>query len=366
MSSRCAKLWPMIMGCAAYRDGHLIQDGHEGVPSPITGPKGATVATATPSLGSHHADNHDVDRITTCATAAAAEGGFVWIGLLDPTEAELATIGRAFDIHPLALEDAQTSWERPRVDINSQTLTVVMQPARYDEVHEIVEFGQITILAGPDYLIAVRHGNAIQPTDIRQAMESDPAWLAQGPGAVLHAMIDRVVESYGPVIAGVTDDVEEVEAQVFSDHRSSPTQRIYELKREVIQFAKAVGPLVGILRELSTADHPLISHELQKYFSDIGDDAQLFADQTTTQRDLLTSALQANMTEVSLKQNEDMRRISAWGAILAVPTMISGVYGMNFNNMPELQTNYGYFIVIGVMATASASLYFYFKKIGWL
>lgn len=334
----------MLMGCTAYRNGRPVHIGS------------TAGETVTP----------DIERIGLVAKAASEEGTFAWIGLLEPSDLELRTVGDAFAIHPLAIEDAQARWERPRMDVGDETLTVVMQPTRYDQVKEIVEFGQLTILVGPNYIIAVRHGNTLRPVDIRQAMERQPEWLAQGPAAVLHEIIRKVVESYGPVIEGVTDDVEEVEAEVFSDHRGSPTKRIYELKREVIQFAKAVGPLENVLKELSSIDHPLIGHELQKYFSDIGDDARLIADQTTTQRELLTSALQANMTEVSLQQNEDMRRISAWGAILAVPTMISGVYGMNFQNMPELNTTYGYFIVVSLMVAASTSLYLYFKKIGWL
>lgn len=332
------------MGCAAYRKGERVAFTADGIDS----------RSAAPCS------------IREAAEAAADVDTFAWVGLFDPTEDELTQIGEAFDIHPLALADAAAGQERPRMDVGSQTLTVILHPASYDDSAEIVHFGQIAILAGPDYLIGVRHGNTMRPVDIRTAMEASPEWLAQGPGAVLHAMIHKVVESYGPVIAGITDDIEEVEAEVFSDERNDPTQRIYELKREVIQFSKAVGPLVNVLRELSTLDHPLVSHELQKYFSDIGDDARLIAEQATTQRELLTSALEANMTQVGIRQNEDMRRISAWGAILAVPTLFSGVYGMNFAHMPELNFHYAYFIALAMMLGVSGALWVYFKKIGWL
>ncbi|HTN99646.1 MAG TPA: magnesium and cobalt transport protein CorA, partial [Microthrixaceae bacterium] len=185
-------------------------------------------------------------------------------------------------------------------------------------------------------------------------------------GAVMHAIIDAVVDAYLPVVNGIADDIGEVEAVVFSASRESPTQRIYELKREVIQFSKSATPLLDVLHRLSTIEHPILNAELRRYFSDIADELGRLLDQNTSQRELLSSALEANPTQVSIRQNEDMRKMSAWVAILAVPTMIAGIYGMNFSNMPELESRYGYFIVLGLIATICSLLYRSFRRSGWL
>lgn len=291
---------------------------------------------------------------------------FVWVGLLEPTEAELERAAEAFGIHPLALEDAMLTHERPKVDVFGDTLTVVLRPARYLDDVEEVEFGQITMMASPAHIVVVRHGDAVPLTDLRARMEADPDWLGQGPGTVMHAIVDEVVEAYAPVLTGISDDIDEVEETIFSTSRENPAQRIYDLKREVLELGKAVVPLADALHRLTSLHHPVLNDELRRYFADTDDDVRHVVDQVTTDRELLTGALEANLTQVSVRQNEDMRRISAWVAILAVPTMIAGIYGMNFERMPELDAEYGYYVVLGVIAVTCVVLYRVFKRSGWL
>jgi magnesium transporter len=327
----------VIVGSGAYRDGIRFLDDELG-----------------PA---------DLERL---ASSCCATGDFVWIGLLDPSPEELATAAAAFGIHPLAVEDAQTTHERPKVDVYGETLTIVLRPARYLEDTETVEFGQITMMAAPNHIVVVRHGDAVPLIDLRARMEAEPEWLTQGPGAVLHAITDEVVEAYGPVLAGIGDDIEEVEEVVFSTSRENPTQRIYELKREVLELSRATNPLVDVLGRLRNLHHPVLNDELHRYFADTGDDLAHIVDQVTTDRELLTGALEANLTQVSVRQNEDMRKISAWVAIGGVPTAVAGIYGMNFEHMPELGTRYGYYVVLGVLAVICFTLYRVFKRSGWL
>ncbi len=329
----------MIVGSGAYRQGKRVAEcQHPGGP----------------------------EQFAEFAATAKSEGEFVWLGLYDPSPAELSAAGAAFGLHPLALEDAELTVERPKVDVFGDTLTVVLRPARYIDHIEEVEFGQITLMAAPGHIVVVRHGDAVPLNDLRTRMEANPDWLAQGPGAVLHAVIDEIVEAYAPVLEGIADDIIEVETTVFSPDRSSPTQRIYDLKREVLEFGKAATPLADALTKLKSLDHPVLNDELRRYFADTTDDVRHVVDQVMTDRELLTGALEANLTQVSVRQNEDMRKMSAWVAILAVPTMIAGIYGMNFERMPELQTRYGYYVVMGVIAVICVTLYRVFKKSGWL
>lgn len=329
----------MIIGSGAYRNGKRLESDRD---------------------ANGHEDFHEL------ATACGIDSDFVWVGLYEPTESELQHALDAFDIHPLAIEDAQMTHERPKVDVFGDTLTVVLRPARYLDDIEEVEFGQITMMASPRHIVVVRHGDAVPLTDLRARMEADPAWLTQGPGAVIHAIVDEVVEAYAPVLAGISDDIGEVEATVFSTSRESPTQRIYDLKREVLEFGKAAIPLADALAKLKVLQHPVLNDELRRYFADTNDDVRHVVDQVQTDRELLTGALEANLTQVSVRQNEDMRKISAWVAILAVPTMIAGLYGMNFEHMPELGTRYGYYIVLGIIVTACIILHRIFKRSGWL
>jgi magnesium transporter len=292
---------------------------------------------------------------------------FVWLGLFEPTAEELELAAEAFAIHPLAVEDAEANHERPKVDVFGDTLTVVLRPAQYIEDTESVEYGQITMMCSPRHILVVRHGDAVPLRFLRQRMEARPERLSHGPGAVMHEILDTVVEAYYPVTTEIAKDIDEVELQVFSDDRLfDPTERIYRLQRQVLAFSRAVTPLVDVLSELKTVDHPVLNPELQRYVADTSDDLRRVMDFIQVDRELLHSALEANLTQVGIRQNEDMRKMSAWVAILAVPTMIAGIYGMNFKHMPELESEFGYFIVLGGIGAICLFLFTKFKKSGWL
>ena len=299
-------------------------------------------------------------------TGAANDRRFVWIGLHEPTPDEFDSVAREFDLHELAVEDAIKAQQRPKLEVYDDTVFVVLKTASYDHERETVEIGQIMLFAGPGFVITVRHGDHADLTGVRERMESRQDLLRCGTGAVLHAILDRVVDDYMPVVAGVDDDIEEVETEVFSPERTSPTERIYKLQREVLQMHRATAPLVDPLRRLAEGHFHFVGDELQPYFRDVYDHAVRTNEQIEGFRDLLHGVLDANLAQVSVRQNDDMRRITAWVGILAVPTCIAGIYGMNFEHMPELRWELGYPAVLLVIAVACTSLYVYFKRAGWL
>jgi magnesium transporter len=298
--------------------------------------------------------------------ACREPGAFTWIGLYEPTEEEFDSIRREFELHPLAVEDAIHAHQRPKLEVYGDMVFIVLKTARYVDPEEVVRLGEILIFLGHDYIITVRHGEASELKDVRQTLEEDPELLAHGPGAVLHAIVDRVVDDYGPAITGLGDDIDEIENQVFSGERANPAERIYKLKREVLEFSHAVGPLVDPVDSLSKGRYEVIHPEVRTYFRDVNDHLLRTHEQLESYRDLLTSILSANLAQVTVRQNEDVRRISAIVAILAVPTMIAGIYGMNFEHMPELGWKAGYPLVLAVMASVCFGLYRYFKRVGWL
>jgi magnesium transporter len=305
--------------------------------------------------------------------AACKDNAFVWIGLYEPDEAEFDSVRREFNLHELAVEDAITAHERPKLEVYDDTLFVVLKTARYVDADDSVEFGEIMLFIGPQFVVAVRHKPASALGDVRRQIESRPDLLRFGPGAVLYAILDRVVDDYQPVIDGLDEDIKEVETEVFSHEGSSPAERIYLLKREVIEFHQAAAPLAEPLDRLVNGQVPGLHGELGEYFRDIQDHLLRVVDTVSGFRELLTSVLQANLTQVALRQNEvgmqqnaDMRKISAWVAIVAVPTMIAGIYGMNFEYMPELTWTFGYPLALAVMAVACVVLYRAFRRNGWL
>jgi magnesium transporter len=301
------------------------------------------------------------------AAACHRKGAFVWIGLFEPTEEEFDTVRREFGLHELAVEDAINAQQRPKLEIYDDTLFVVLKTARYDEPSETVELGEILIFVGDGFIVHVRHGAASALAGVRARIESRPDLLACGPSAVLHAIVDKVVDDYEPVMEGLENDIREVELQVFSEgDAENPVQRIYLLKREVLEIHGAVVPLTGPLEVLARGRIPCLHEDIREYFRDVHDHLLRVVEQDATFRDLLTSVLEANLTRVSVRQNEDMRKISAWVAIAAVPTMVAGVYGMNFEHMPELRSAAGYPVVLAIMATACLALYRAFRRSGWL
>ncbi|HET6748969.1 MAG TPA: magnesium/cobalt transporter CorA [Actinomycetes bacterium] len=305
--------------------------------------------------------------------ATEDDNTFVWIGLYEPDEREFDSVAREFNLHELAVEDAIKAHQRPKLEVYEDTLFVVLKTARYLEADETVEFGEIMLFIGPQFVVAVRHKPASELRGVRKEIESRPDLLRFGPGAVLYAILDRVVDDYLPVIEGLDQDIKEVEKQVFSEGGHNPAERIYMLKREVIEFHQSTAPLAEPLDRLVRGQVPLLHQEMPEYFRDVQDHLIRVVDQVNGFRDLLTSVLQANLTQVALRQNEvgmrqnaDMRKISAWVAIVAVPTMLAGIYGMNFDHMPELRWVFGYPLALLAMALACAALYRAFKRNGWL
>jgi magnesium transporter len=305
--------------------------------------------------------------------AGCQEDAFVWIGLYEPDEAEFESVRREFNLHELAVEDAIHAHQRPKLEVYDDTLFVVLKTARYIESIDTVEFGEIMLFLGPQFVVTVRHKPASALGDVRKQIESRPDLLRFGPGAVLYAILDRVVDDYQPVINGLDEDIKEVEAEVFSQAGSNPAERIYLLKREVIEFHQSTAPLQEPLDRLVHGQVPGMHGELGEYFRDIQDHLLRVVDNVNGFRELLTSVLQANLTQVALRQNEvgmqqnaDMRKISAWVAIVAVPTMIAGIYGMNFDHMPELGWTFGYPLALLVMGAACLVLYRAFRRNGWL
>jgi magnesium transporter len=297
---------------------------------------------------------------------AADESAWVWIGLHQPTEEEFDAVKEEFDLHPLAIEDAIKAHQRPKLEEYGDSLFFVFKPARYHDDTEEVEFGEILVFMGEGFLITVRHGETTELSDVRKRIDADPDVIRRGPCGVLHAIVDRIVDDYDPVLRGVEHDIEEVEETVFAPNRENPAQRIYHLKQEVLDLHRATAPLIGPLEQLSRDQHEFIPRDMHSYFRDVYDHAVRANETVENYREMLNSVLGANLTQVTVRQNDDVRKISAWVAILAVPTMIAGIYGMNFEHMPELKWTLGYPAVLVVMATVCIALYAYFKRSGWL
>jgi magnesium transporter len=299
------------------------------------------------------------------ARACGSETAFVWLGLYEPTEDEFDSVRREFALHELAVEDAIKSHQRPKLEAYGESLFMVLKTARYLNEEEAVELGEIQLFVGDDFIITVRHGETALH-DVRLKMETRPDLLSLGPGAALHAIVDRVVDDYLPVVAELDRDIREVEGEVFSQSRQNPAERIYKLKREVLELHDALGPLVGPLDRLARGSHERVHNEIYPYFRDVHDHLVRTVEQVESFRDLLTAVLAANMTQVSVRQNEDVRKISAWAAIVAVPTAITGIYGMNFEHMPELGWTIGYPLVLAVVLVACVTLWRAFRRAGWL
>jgi len=300
------------------------------------------------------------------ADACRRRDAFVWIGLYEPSDEEFANVTREFQLHELAVEDAVRAHQRPKLELYDESMFVVLKTARYVDETETVQFGEIQIFIGDGFVVHVRHGEASPLAEARRRVEQRPDLLKLGPGAVAHAILDKVVDDYAPVLAGIENDIGEVEYEVFSESDTNPVERIYKLKREVLELHGATLPLVEPLEELTDRTFALLPDDLDKYFRDVHDHLLRIVLRVVTARDLLSSVLEANLTRVSVRQNEDMRKISAWVAIAAVPTMIAGVYGMNFEHMPELEWRLGYPLVVAFMVAVCSFLYWRFRRSGWL
>ncbi|MFK4067820.1 magnesium and cobalt transport protein CorA [Streptomyces sp. NPDC029674] len=299
--------------------------------------------------------------------------GFVWLGLHEPTEDEFADIADLFGLHPLAVEDAVHAHQRPKVERYDQTLFAVFKTVCYVEhgeltaTSEVVDTGEIMVFVGREFVITVRHGRHGSLGPLREELEASPEQLAQGPAAVLHAIADQVVDDYLASTDAVQSDIDQVETDVFApDGARADPGRIYQLKRELLELKRAVVPLGRPLQVLATQPMRLIAPEIQAYFRDVDDHLKRATEQIAAFDELLNSILQAHLAQVTVAQNEDMRKITAWAAVIAVPTMVCGMYGMNFDHMPELHWRFGYPLVMSVIVTACVVLYRGFRRNGWL
>src|SRR3954463_2802119 len=292
--------------------------------------------------------------------------GFVWLGMVEPSDAELGQVQEIFGLHELAVEDAQSFHLRPKVEAYEGDITfVVLRTARYVDEREEVDFGEVSIFVGPGFIITVRQGIAADLHEARLKLEQHPTLLKEGPAAVLWAILDKIVDDYAPVVEGLETDIEEIEKTVFSGAQA-PTQRIYLLRREVTDFYRAVHPLLGQAAAITQGGVLAISAGLRQYFRDVDDHLKLVNEEIIAQRDLLSTILQANMAVVSADQSEVVRKISAWAAIITVPTFIASFYGMNFDHMPELHWHGAYPAVVALMVLAALILWRGFKRADWL
>lgn len=307
-------------------------------------------------------------------------GAMAWIGLYRPAEAQLLSAAEQFGLHELAVEDAIVAHQRPKLERYGETLFVVLRSASYRDADEEVDFGELHLFVGPDFVLTVRHSEAPDLATVRHRMENDPELLTLGPEAVLYAVLDAVVDGYAPVIAGLQNDLDEIETEVFGGD-PKVSRRIYELSREVVEFQRATRPLLGMLEGLSAGFAKYgTDGELQRYLRDVADHATTVVERVDGFRQMLSDILAVNATLVTQSQNEEMKRlaeasnaqneevkkISSWAAILFAPTLIGTVYGMNFDHMPELHWAAGYPFALGLMAMVCASLYAIFKRRDWL
>jgi magnesium transporter len=326
----------MIIDCAHYKDGARQQED-----------------ALTPEQAAERARD-------------AGEGEFVWIGIHEPEPGDMERLAKLFDLHELAVEDAQMAHQRPKIEDYDEAFFIVLRTGHYHEDSEEVHFGEIHIFAGASYVITVRHGPGSELASARQRLEARPDLLRLGAASAVWAIIDKVVDDYLPVVDSIEDDIEEVEKDVFDDDIPAPTARIYHLKREVIEFHRAVWPLLSPLGTLEQGGFERVPEELRRFFRDVADHARRVDEQVSSQRELLTSVLEANLALVSVNQNEVVKKISSIAGIIAVPTFIASVYGMNFDHMPELHWRFGYPLTILLMASCVAALVAFFRRIDWL
>lgn len=306
------------------------------------------------------------------AAASKREGAFVWLGLHEPGPHELAGIGETFQLDDFAVEDAVKGGQRPKVEQYGHMTFLVLRTARYvehnelTETSEIVETGDLMMFVGPRFVITVRHGELSSLRPVRADLEANPELLAQGPWAAVYAIVDRIVDSYLDVATMVEEDIDALESHVFSRDSHGRIARIYQLKRELVEFKRAVVPLQRPMNAIVEGRLGAVSGEVQRYFRDVSDHLIRTVDQVISYDDLLNSILQARLAQVTVDQNNDMRKIAAWAAIAAMQTAIAGIYGMNFRFMPETDWRYGYPVILLVMFGSAIALYRLFRRSGWL
>ncbi|TYC68517.1 magnesium and cobalt transport protein CorA [Streptomyces sp. CB01881] len=327
----------MIVHCAIYQDGRRVE-----------GPEDHAGALA--------------------AARAAGQGSFVWIGLFEPTAEELDQVGAEFSLHPLAAEDAVSAHQRPKVEAYQGSLFVALKTLGYHPGGHTVTSGEVMVFVGEDFVMTVRHGADSPLGGLRAELEAQPEVLKYGPSAVLHSVCDVVVDGYVDVVVALQADLDELEADVFAPGRVDRTiaGRIYGYKRQLVAVRRATGPLLEPMLRLERGGVPFVRAEALPYLRDVADHLARANDQVDGMDRLLSDILSANLAQVSVQQNNDMRKISAWAALAAVPTMIAGVYGMNFEHMPELHQPWGYPAALTLMVVVCVVLHRVFKRHDWL
>ncbi len=322
-----------IVNCAEYADGHRVGDVHLPDVSEVLG---------------------------------ADRSRFVWIGLHEPNEELLREVQQEFRLHDLAVEDAHRAHQRPKLEEYGDALFVVLRTAQRDAEGRLA-VGETHLFVGPGYVVSVRHGASVPYVDVRQRCESAPHLLKKGPGFVLYALMDFVVDNYFPIVDGLEEELEKLEEEIFGgNYRRETTEEIYDLKRVLLGLKRAVSPLIDICNRLTRVDSALIDADSRPYFRDVYDHVIRINETVDTLRELLNGALEANLSLISVQQNEVTKKLASWAAIIAVPTMVAGIYGMNFQHMPELGWGFGYPMALGIMVVACAMLYWQFRRAGWL
>ncbi|WKX74147.1 magnesium and cobalt transport protein CorA [Streptomyces sp. XD-27] len=327
----------VIVDCAVYQDGRRIE-----------GPADFSAA---------------LDR------ARAARNAFLWIGLYEPTEEEFAMVSSDFGLHPLAVEDALSAHQRPKLEVYEDSLFLVLKPVQYEDKYSAVTTGELMVFVGDCFVVTVRHGEANPLGVVRERLERTPEVLRHGPTAVMYAVADAVVDHYLEVADELHIDLDELEADVFSPESGRlafTAGRIYSFKRQVLEFRRAAGPLDDPMARLAGGGVPFVHAGSRPFFRDVGDHLTRANEHVDGLDRLLSDVLAAHLAQVGVRQNDDVRKISAWAAMIAVPTMLAGIYGMNFDHMPELAQPWGYPAVLVLMVGSVLLLHRFFKRRGWL
>jgi magnesium transporter len=380
MANRLRVLLPKKVAPTTYANGSLAPErSMDPAPERRCPPVEKSVIDSAVYLDGHRTDSPPT-LADTYQVLSDKPGSMAWIGLYRPAEAQVMSAADEFGLHELAVEDAITAHQRPKLERYGDTLFVVLRAARYDDATEKVEFGELHVFIGPDFVLSVRHSEAPNLAAVRRRMEHDPDLLRLGPEAVLYAILDTVVDGYAPVVAGLQNDIDEIETEVFSGD-PKVSRRIYDLSGEVIEFQRATRPLLQMLEGLSAGfDKYGTDEELRRYLRDVADHATTVVERVDGFRQMLSDILTINATLVSQAQNEEMKhlaeisfaqndqvkKISSWAAILFAPTLIGTVYGMNFDTMPELHWVAGYPFAIVLMMVVCCTLYVVFKRRDWL